>query len=527
MARQPDGLTPDERVIRFIERALVHTKGDFAGKPFMLTDWQKRDIIRPVFGRLREDGTRQYRTVLVEMPRKNGKSQIAAAVALVLLFADSELGAEVYSAAADKDQARMVFGEAKRMLEASKVLHDKAVCYRDAIEVPATGSVYRVLSADAPTKHGLNPHGVVIDELHAHKNRALWDVLTTAQGTRRQPLTFSITTAGVFDRGAICYQQHEYARKVRLGVVEDPSFLSVWYGAEPEADWQDPAVWRTANPALGDFLKASYLEQECRQAQELPARQNTFRQLYLNQWVQQVTRWIPLDVWDANQPADHPVTAERLAGLVCDAGLDLGSVSDLSACAYAFECPQDAECLDVLWRFWVPEAALTNAKNPNAALYQEWVSAGWLETTPGEVTDQHFIKAAIVADAARFQLRSLAIDRLFQGQQLMLDLAEEGLEVFPLGQGFLSQAAPMKEFERRWTAKRIHHGHHPVARWMADNVEVKRDPAGNLKIVKPQHHSDPRKVDGIQALVQAIDRVSRYTQQGSIYDSDGAELFTL
>jgi phage terminase large subunit-like protein len=509
LARRVDrnAVTPEERAIRFIERSLVHTKGAFAGKPFTLTDWQKRDIVSPVFGTLRPDGTRQFRTVFVEMPRKNGKSQIAAAIALVLLFADYEPGAEIYSAAADKDQARLVFGEAKRMLEGSPVLHDKAQVFKDAIEVPATGSVYKALSADAPTKHGLNPHGVLVDELHAHKNRDLWDVLTTAQGTRRQPLTFAITTAGVFDRTNICFQLHEYARDVRNGIKADPSFLGVFYGAADDADWTDPKVWRAANPALGDFLSEQFLQNEFAQAKELPQRQNTFRQLYLNQWVQQTTRWIPLEQWDANHV--HPIDEREFAGRTCDGGLDLGSVSDLSAWILLFECDDDPQALDVLARFWVPEAALTNPRNPNRQLYQQWVDQKYLETTPGNVTDYNFVQAQILKDAESFQLRSLAIDRLFQGQQLSLNLQDEGLEVFPLGQGFLGQGPPMKEFERRWMAKQMHHGAHPILRWMADNVEVKADADGNIKLVKPNHAMDPRKIDGIAAMVNAVDALMR------------------
>jgi len=287
-----------DRAIRFIERGLVHSKGRFAGQQFILAPWQ-RSIVGAMFGHLNSDGTRQYRTGLIEVPRKNGKTQIAAALALYLLFADGEPGAEVYSAAADKDQARLVFGEAKRMLQASALLMKQAQVFRDAIFFPETQSIYRALSSDAPTKHGLNPHGVVVDELHAHQSRELWDVLTTAQGTRTQPLTVAITTAG-YDRTSVCYDLHDYARKVRNGILADPTFYSAYYGAPDEADWTDRDVWRAANPALGDFLSEEFLETEFRQASELPARQNAFRQLYLNQWVSQSTRWIDLALWDAN-----------------------------------------------------------------------------------------------------------------------------------------------------------------------------------------------------------------------------------
>lgn len=291
-------------VINFIENGLVHSKGRFAGQRFKLADWQKRDIVGPIFGELNPDGTRRYRMALIEIPRKNGKTQMAAAFALYLLLADEEIGAEVYSAAADKDQARLVFGEAKRMLQSSPRLSEKVAdgtiqVFKDAIFVPGTQSVYRALSSDAPTKHGLNPHGVVVDELHAHHDRELWDVLTTAQGTRTQPLTVAITTAG-YDRTSVCYDLHEYARKVRDKIVDDPTFYSAYYGAPDDADWTDRSVWRSANPALGDFLSEEFLATEFRQASELPARQNAFRQLYLNQWVSQSTRWVDLALWDAN-----------------------------------------------------------------------------------------------------------------------------------------------------------------------------------------------------------------------------------
>jgi phage terminase large subunit-like protein len=311
--------------IRFIEGALTHSKGrQFAGKPFLLTKWQK-PIVRSLFGTLTPEGLRQYRTALVELPRKNGKTQLAAAIALYLLIADGEPGAEIYSAASDKEQARLVYGEAKRMIESSPLLAPGSAkrlrgapqvqIYRDAIVVPETQSVYRVLSSEGLTKHGLNPHGVVFDELHAIKNREIWDVLTTGQGTRDQPLTVAITTAG-YDRTSVCYELHEYARKVRAGIVQDPSFFSVYYGAPDDADWRDPGVWKAANPALGDFLNEEYLNVEFRQASELPARQNAFRQLYLNQWVSQSTRWIDLALWDANSTHGQTVCAVERATAV-------------------------------------------------------------------------------------------------------------------------------------------------------------------------------------------------------------------
>jgi phage terminase large subunit-like protein len=510
-------MTKAEKAIRFIERGLVHSKGRFAGQHFTLADWQKQ-IVSALFGQLNPDGTRQYRTALIELPRKNGKTQIAAAFALYLLLADGEPGAEVYSAAADKDQARLVFGEAKRMLQASPVLADRAQVYRDAIFVPETQSVYRALSSDAPTKHGLNPHGVVVDELHAHQDRELWDVLTTAQGTRTQPLTVAITTAG-YDRTSVCYDLHEYARKVRAGIVHDPTFYSVYYGAPDDADWTDRAVWRGANPALGDFLSEQFLETEFRQASELPARQNAFRQLYLNQWVSQSTRWIDLALWDEN--ATHPIDEAACAGRTCYGGLDLASVSDLCAWVLEFPCGEDG-AIDVLARFWVPDAQLETS--PNRHLYRQWKDDGWLLTTPGNAIDYGFIVKQVVEDARRFNLVSLNIDSAFQGIQVGQQLMDHGIEVVAMNQTTQAYAAPTAECERRLKAHQIHHGGHPILRWNVDAAELTMDAEGRMKPDRKRAREHKTKIDGVMAMLMALDRVMR-SEGPSVYET--REVFVL
>jgi phage terminase large subunit-like protein len=483
---------------------LYHHAGRFSGQPFRLMPWQSDAIIRPLFGTLTPDGRRQYRTAFVEVPRKNGKTSLAAAIALYLLFQDGEAGAEIYSAAADRDQARRVFGAAKQMVEDSPEIQEafRPRVYRDVIEYPDSGGIYRVLSADAPTKHGLNPSGVVVDELHALPHRELWDVLTTAQGTRGEPLTLAISTAG-FDRNSIAFELHEYGRKVRTDQILDPTFLSVYYGAPDDADWTSRDVWRAANPALGEFLSEDFLEQEFIQAEALPARQNTFRTLYLNQWCSQQSRAIDLALWDANDA--HAIDEAALAGRRCCGGLDLAAVSDLTACVYVFDCPHDAAAVDVLARFWVPESQLS-MRGRNRHLYQQWAAAGYLHVTPGDACDYAFVKTQVLADAKRFQLADLRIDRLFQGQQLAGELIDGGIPVVEFGQGFMSYAAPMVEFFRRLTAKQVHHGDNPILRWMADNLVVRTDPAGNMK---PDKQKSAEKIDGITALVMALGAFTR------------------
>jgi phage terminase large subunit-like protein len=340
------------------------------------------------------------------------------------------------------------------------------------------------------------------------KNRVLWDTLIYGGASRRQPLMLSISTAGVYDVATIGWEQYSYARGVLNGTNDkDWAFFALIYEAEKDDDWTSEDVWKKANPSYGVTVKIDALREECVEAKAEPRKQNSFRRYRLNQWVQQATRWIPLHKWDKNHV--HPVTREALLGAVAFGGLDIGSVDDLTAFALLCECPLHDGCWDVLPRFWCPETAITDQHNRNAGLYQQWAEAGLLTVTPGPSTDYDFVEADILKDAKEFDLRVVGIDRLFQGQQVQNHLSAEGVDVVPIGQGFLGQGAPMKEFERLWLNHSIHHGGHPILRWMADHVEVKQDPAGNLKIVKPNSKHDPRKVDGIQAIVNAIDPITR------------------
>lgn len=522
-----------DRVVNFFHRLLRHSVAEWAGKPFQLLEWQEQELIRPLFGWRRADGTRRFRRGGIWIPKKNGKSTLAAGIELYMLIGDKEIGAEVYTAANDRQQAAIIYKHVKRMVELSPTLRQRIgpkgiIPSTKTIYDSQTGSTLMALSADAPTKEGLNTHALIVDEIHAMKARALWDALVYGGASRRQALILSISTAGVYDPVSIGWEQYDYARQIANGVNDtDWSFFQLIYEVEKDADWTSPDVWKRANPSYGLTVKTDAFAEECREAQAEPKKQNAFRRYRLNQWVQQLTRWIPLDVWDENWPADHaPVTAESMAGQRCDGGLDLGATRDLSAWVKVFECKDDSEALDVLARFWIPEAALSNPRNPNRELYQQWVDEGWLETTPGNVTDQDFIEAAIVKDAQVFDLRSVGIDKLFQGQQLMLGLADEGIEVFPIGQSAASQGPPTKELERKWNARKIHHGGNPILRWMADNCEVKEDSDGKLKIVKPNTPMDPRKVDGMTALVSAIDRTTRYITDGSVYDDPDYALVT-
>lgn len=497
-ARPADDFYFDEaaadRAVSFFELCLTHTKGEWAGQPLKLSDWQAEKIIRPLFGWKRADGTRRYRTAYIQIPRKAGKSTLSAGIALYLLFADKEPGAEIYSAAADREQAAIVFDMAKGMVEASEPLRRRSQSYRRAMIVPSLAAGYRVLSADANTKHGLSAHGIIFDELHAQPNRELWDVLTTSTGARRQPLTVAITTAG-YDRHSICYELYTHACKVRDGLVNDPYFLPVIYEAEAGDDWKEPATWYKAHPGLGVSVKEEYFAAECAKAQAMPGYENTFRQLLLNQWTEQATRWIGMAAWDA---CARPMP--DLTGRDCFAALDLSSTTDVSALVLAF--PVDG-VLHLLPFFWVPEEGIRKRVERDRVPYDLWIKEGLIEATPGRVIDYDVIRRRINELAETYHIREIAVDR-WNATQLSTQLEADGFEMIGFGQGFASMAGPTKELEKRILEGTLNHGGNPVMRWMASNIATEQDAAGNLK---PSKKKSTERIDGVVATIMALGRV--------------------
>lgn len=501
-----------DRAVGFFERFLVHSKGRWAGAAFVLMPWQRDEIIRPLFGWKRADGTRRYRTAYIEVPRKNGKSTLAAGIALYLLFADGEPGAEVYSAAADRDQAAIVHEQAKEMVEASPQLLKRATIYKRSIVVPLTRSSYKVLSAEAYTKHGLNAHGIVFDELHAQPNRELWDVLTTSIGSRQQPLVVAITTAG-YDRQSICWEQHEYARQILAGVIQDDAYFAYIAAADEKDDWTNPQVWRKANPGYGVTIAEEYLAQECRRAEQVPAYQNTFRRLHLNQWTAQETRWLDLETWD-HCAAPLP----DLAGRECYAGLDLANTVDLASLVLVFP-PHEDGLYYIKPTFWIPRENLVQRSLQDRVPYDAWARDGLLVSTEGNVIDYTAIVQAIVELGKQYHIHEIAFDR-WGAFQVSQQLEGEGFTMVPFGQGFVSMSAPMKELLRLILDKKLAHGGNPVLRWMADNLVVRQDPAGNLK---PDKEKSREKIDGIVAMIMGLDRTIRHggAQQRSVYEERG------
>jgi phage terminase large subunit-like protein len=502
-----------DRAVKIIS-SFKQTKGEWAGKPLNLRDWQA-EIIRPLFGKLNEKGTRQYRICYFEVPRKNGKTTLAAGIANHLTFFDGESGAEIYSAANDRDQASLVFNEAANMIRQEPALYPKRCRILDStkrIIYYKTQSFYRAISSESYTKWGYNAHGVIYDELHAAPDRGLWDVLTTSTGSRRQPLIIAITTAG-YDRNSICWELHDYACKVRDGIIVDPTFLPVIYAAPEDADWQDEEVWRACNPALDDFRSLEEMRALFQKAKENPALEMTFRRLYLNQWTSSVERWMPIDKWDKCQ---SEVNLEKLKGRPCYAGLDLSSTIDLTALSLVFPFEDHYE---VLMRFWIPGETADQAEKRDRVPYRAWAQKGFIKLTEGNVIDYDYILAECVKLREEgFDIRELAYDR-WGAAKLVQDLTEKGFTVIPFGQGYASMSAPTKELMTLVLSEKIKHGGHPILRWNADNMVVTQDPAGNLK---PDKSKATQKIDGMVALIMALDRATRHAEEEkSVYEERG------
>lgn len=506
--------------VMFIE-SLCHTKGTWAGKPFKLLDWQ-RQIIQDLFGIVKPNGYRQFNTAYIEIPKKNGKSELAAAVALLLCCGDGEQRAEIYGCAADRGQATIVFDVAADMVRMCPALNRrcKILASQKRIIYTPTNSFYQVLSAEAYSKHGFNIHGVVFDELHTQPNRKLFDVMTKGSGdARMQPLYFLITTAGT-DTNSICYETHQKAKDILEGRKIDPTFYPVIYGAGEDEDWTDPKVWMKSNPSLGETIGMDKVEAACESAKQNPGEENSFRQLRLNQWVKQAVRWMPMDKWDA---CAFPVNEETLEGRVCYGGLDLSSTTDLTSFCLVFPPEDEEEPYYVLPYFWVPEDTLELRVKRDHVPYDLWNRQGYLETTEGNVVHYGYIEKFIERLGERFNIRDIAFDR-WGATQMSQDLENMGFTVVPMGQGFASMSPPTKELMKLTLERKIAHGGHPVLRWNMDNIFIRTDPAGNIKADKAK---STEKIDGAIAMIMALDRAIRCGNDTSesVYDSRGLLVF--
>lgn len=508
-----------DRAVTFIEN-LCHTKGKWAGTPFWLLPWQEQ-LIRDIFGIVKPDGNRQFRTAFLEICKKVGKSELAAAVALYLLYADNEPSAEVYGAAADRQQASIVFDVAKQMVEMSPALmkRSKLMGATKRIVNYSNAGYYQVLSAEVGGKHGFSVSGLVFDEIHTQPNRQLYDVLTKGSSDARQnPLHFIITTAGN-DRHSIAYELHTKAVDILEGRRVDPTFYPVVYGLKDDEDWEDEANWYKVNPSLGYTVDIERLRDAYREAKQNPADEITFKWLRCNMWVSSTVAWIPDAIY---MRGNEPIDMDALAGRDCYAGLDLSSTGDITALVLIFPPRDEEEKYVLLPYFWIPEETIPRRVKANSVPYDIWEKQGYIMSTEGNVIHYDFIEKFIMDLSEKYHILEIAVDR-WNATQMIQNLEGEGFTIIPFGQGFSSMSAPTKEFYRLLMEGRIIHGGNPVLRWMAGNVVIDTDPAGNIKVTKAK---SKEKIDGIVAAIMALDRCIRQEgQSGSVYDERGLLVF--
>ena len=500
-----------QKSLDFFRLFLRHSKGEWAGQPFILSGWEAF-ILWSLFGWYRLDsGRRRFNSGYVEVARKNGKSTLGAGIGLYLTAADGEPGAEVYTLATKLDQAKIIHSESLRMQKAAPGLaHMRAL--RDSIVVPRTNSKYEPLASDSKYLDGLNTHGALNDELHAWTDASLWDVIETSMGSRKNHLMFSITTAG-FDRDSICREQHEYSAKVLQRVVRDDSHFAFICALDKGDSWQDQTVYRKANPNLGVSVYPWFLTQRRQKAIDIPGRENAFRRLHLNQWTEQANRWISLEKWD--QGAKPTFDKSDLHGRKCWGGLDLSSTTDLSALAWVFPPPAEGGSWHVLVRYWVPGEKIRKRSKKDKVPYDVWVSQEWIESTEGDIIDYDVIRKRINDDGDIFDVQEIGFDR-WNATQLVTQLTGDGFVLVPTAQSFAGLGGACREFETRVVGAQIMHNGDPVLRWMISNAVVKVDPSENKK---PDKAASGDRIDGVLAMIMGFGRAMlRPVPFKSVYD---------
>jgi phage terminase large subunit-like protein len=490
------------RAVRFIEGNLKHWKAPFAGRPFVLSDWQRDEIVKPLWGLRREDGTRVFRKVYIQIPRKNGKTALAAALLLLVLCLDGE-GLELYCAATKRDQAMIVFKDCLNFVKASPKLRKRLVVKVGSIEYPEKNCTLAPLSADHNSLDGLNVAAAVIDELHAHKSADLYDVIQTATGAREQPLVICITTAGQ-NRQGVCFDQYEYAGKILQGAVEDDEQFAYVVEADEGLKWDDPEAYRQANPNMGISIREDYLEAERKRALEIPSYRKSFQRYHLDRWVAGgVDSWLSGEAWQRNE---RPWKLKDLdmRGRVAYGGLDLSTTTDLTALALAFPWKEGIR----LWvRFYCPEATIEQRSREDRVPYDVWRDEGWLVATPGEVVDYRVIVRDVLALRGLVDLRGVTYDK-WNATSVYVELEEEGVEMWEFIQGLQSFHPVCQAWEKRVIEGSLWTDGNPIMRWMASNVKVKRDASDKMRPVKDYKASKER-IDGIIAGLMAVDGLMR------------------
>lgn len=530
-------------VIDFFEKWLFFYEGDWDGKPFLLTPNQKF-IIGSIFGWKivqknieKKDWLRRFKTAYIEMGKGNGKSPLAAGIGLYGLTYDNENGAEIYAAATQRDQAGILFRDARLYAEGSESLKEMLIIDRHNIANPETNSFFRPVSSEHKGLDGKKPHMALIDEIHEHPNDLVVRKMSAGAKTRRQNLTFEITNAG-YDRHSICYQHHEYTEKILEGLIKDDAWFGLMTGLDvcpkceaegktipqdgcPDCDdWRNPKVWIKANPNMHYLGKPfmAYLKRQVAEAKAMPSQENIVKRLNFCCWTESITKWLPIDKWNA---CNSPVDPELLKGRTCYGGLDLSTNIDLTAWVMVFPPEEEGGLYEILCRFFLPEDNMMERVKRDHVPYDVWAKQGYIKLTPGNIIDYAFIIAQIEQDMTDYQIAELAFDR-WGSQKITTDLQDLGFEIegkrslVQFGQGFASMSPPTKEVETMVLKGELAHGANPVLSWCVSNVAIRIDPAENKK---PDKEKSIERIDGAVALIMAIGRARlRNVPENSMYE---------
>jgi phage terminase large subunit-like protein len=505
-----------DRVVKLWPTLFFNTEGRWAGKPFILAPWQEI-IVRLLVGWRNAEGFRHFRCLVLWVARKNGKSEFMAALALLFFVGDGERGGQAFNFARNEKQAAVIFKKAKAMISMSPALREAMKATKRTIYHPELNALWELLAGNAEGKHGLSASVIVGDEAHECVDDTMYTTLHQSTAARDQPIELLGSTAGHRNRGW-GWSLWEDCRAIMEGRLTQASTLVVIFAAAADAAIDDENAWADANPNLGISPKTEYLREECAKALENPRRENDFRRYHLNQWTDQVTRWISLSRWDTctkDRDGWRTVRA-RMKGRSCFAALDLSSTRDVTALVYLFRPETDDEPWNVIFRFFVPEESAHERSRADRVEYDLWLAAGAMEATPGDVVDQEYIKAAILEDAKFFQIESVGFDP-WNATKLSVELQDEGVPLIAMRQGIPTLGAPSKEFERLVYAGAIDHGGHPVMRWMVGNVAVRTDSNGNFK---PDKEKSSEKVDGVVATVMALGLAIANEQQFPVTPAD-------
>lgn len=506
-----------QRAVDFIQM-LRHTDGEWRGQPFILSDWQEWDIVRPLFGwKCRGSGFRRFRDAFISVARKNGKSALIAAIALYMFMADGEYGAQVYSAATKEEQARIVFDMARKMVEFSPDLEDEIKTFKKSFVNERFDSRFVPLGRDSKTLDGFSPHCGIIDEYHEHKTSAIYDVIDDGRGARRQPLLLTITTAG-FNVGSPCKKQWDMSTRILDQALSNETFFTFIATPDNIENWRDPEEWWKANPNMGISIYVDGFKSDFEKASQSSEKQHSFKTKRLNIWTEQALRWLSMEKYSR---CDGEINLDFLKGKRCFGGLDLGITRDISALALAFMDDRDEkgqERVYLLMKYWISEAGKLERSQNDGVNYIDWAEQGWITTTPGETTRYDIIRRDINALSEQYEIAEIAIDRA-HGHELMQHLVDDEFTVVKHAQNMLSMNFPCRSLEELILNGRLRHGNDPVLRWMMSNAVVIKDGQENIKVDKKK---SAERVDGVIASVMAVGRILIAPEPfKSVYESRG------